>query len=109
MSTKAAKKKKVVSYEEGLTERLRDPVYAAQYLNALLEDHDDDGDEFFLDGLRDVAKAHGFSHLAAQTKLGRESMYKALSRDGNPKLSTLTTVLEAAGLKLSVEPKKKAV
>ena len=107
MKAKSMKKKNVVSHDEALIERLRDAEYAAEYLNALLEDHDENADEYFLDGLRDVAKAHGFSHLAAQTKLGRESMYKALSRRGNPKLSTLTTVLEAAGLRLSVEPKRK--
>ena len=106
--SKTKKTKKYISHEEGLSERLKDPEYASLYLNALLEDHTKDAEQFFLDGLRDVAKAHGFSHLAAQTKLGRESMYKALSKKGNPRLTTLALVLDAAGLKFSVEPKKAA-
>jgi probable addiction module antidote protein len=106
--SKIKKTKKYVSHDDGLMERLKDPEYASLYLNELLEDHAKDSEQFFLDGLRDVAKAHGFSHLAAQTKLGRESMYKALSKNGNPRLSTLALVLDAAGLKLSVEPKKVA-
>ena len=100
----ASKKQKSVPYEIGLHKRLRDPEYAADYLNALIED----GDEYFLHGLRDVAKAFGFSEMAAQSKLGRESLYKSLSKKGNPKFNTLTAVLKVAGIKLSFAATKKA-
>lgn len=52
--------------------------------------------------LRDVAKAHGFSEVAKGAALGRESRYKALSPDGNPKFSTLQALLKALGLRLTV-------
>jgi probable addiction module antidote protein len=56
-----------------------------------------------------VAKAHGFGDVAESAALGRESLYKALSHTGNPKLSTLQALLKALGLKLTVaEENRKA-
>jgi len=96
------KTKKSVSYEDGLMERLKDHEYAAGYLKTCCEE----GDESFLMALRDVAKAYSFSKVSKTTKLGRESLYKSLSKKGNPTLSTLTSILDIAGLQLSVETKK---
>ena len=98
--------KRSKKYEESLLESLQDPVEAAAYLNAHLED-EEDNEEVFLLALRDVAKAHGFSSLAEKSKLGRESLYKSLSEAGNPKLTTLRTILDSVGLKFNIEPKKK--
>lgn len=98
---------KVERYEDGLLVRLRQPEYASEYLNVLLSDSSPEGEKHFLAGLRDVARAYGFSDLAKVASLGRESLYKALSKRGNPKLQTLMTVLNAVGLKLSIEPMKK--
>ena len=93
-------------------EALKDPKEAAAYLNAHLEEQGKDAEELFLMALRDVAKAYGVGELAEEADLGRESLCKALSQSGNPKLSTLVSLLNAMGLKLSVdvkeEPKKKA-
>lgn len=102
------KQKRSVSYEEGLLERLKDPGYAAEYLMACLESKEGDPEGLFLVGLREVARAHSFQRISKKTKLGRESLYKAVSKKGNPKLSTLASILEAMGLKISIEPKKKA-
>ncbi len=95
--------KRTRSYEESLVQSLTDPTEAAEYLNAHLADDSDDDDELFLVALRDVAKAYGFTEVAARADLGRESLYKALSETGNPRLSTLSTLLRAMGLRLSVE------
>ena len=100
--------KRTRNYEEGLEKRLLDPKYAAGYLSAVLEDTGKDGKERFLLALRDVAKAHGMTKLANDTEMAREAMYRALSEKGNPELGTLTSVLDAIGLRLSVEVKKKA-
>lgn len=56
----------------------------------------------------DVARAKGMTQLARETGMSRESLYRALSEDGNPQLSTVLKVLEAMGLKLSVEPASNA-
>lgn len=100
--------KRVRNYEENLSQRLKDPEYAAGYLNAVLEDKDSDQKERFLLALRDVAKAHGMTKLAGDANMAREAMYRALSESGNPEFDTLTALLDAIGLRLSVEVKRKA-
>ncbi len=97
--------KRTEKYEDSLIESLKDPEEAAAYLNAHL--NEDSPEALFLLALRDVAKAHGFGEIAEQSDLGRESLYKALSKDGNPKLSTLRSLLKAIGLKLAVEQDEK--
>jgi probable addiction module antidote protein len=88
------------SYQEGLIKDLANPDEAAAYLNAALEDGDK---EVFLMALRDIAEAKGMARLSKKAKLNRESMYRMLSRRGNPQLSSLTSILENAGLRLAVQ------
>ncbi|MXX10709.1 MAG: putative addiction module antidote protein [Nitrospira sp. SB0677_bin_15] len=97
--------KRTVPYEEILARDLQDPEEAAAYLNAALEGASENGADVFLLALRDVAKARGMRQLAQDTQLSRESLYRTLSRKGNPRFSTLETVLESVGLKLAVEVK----
>ena len=54
--------------------------------------------------LGDVARSKGMTEIARQTGLGRQALYNALSKNGNPTLETLTAVLDALGLQLSVQP-----
>ena len=92
---------KTESYREGLLESLRNPEEAAHYLNACLEDEDD---RVFLLALRDVVDSHGgIRALSRDTHLNRESLYRMLSRSGNPSLDSLTAVLNACGLRLAVQ------
>ena len=90
------------SYQEELIESLKDPIEAAEYLNAALEDGDP---EVFLLALRDVvgARGGGMTSLAEKTKLNRESLYRMLSKKGNPELRSLGALLDALGLRLAVE------
>ena len=89
-------------YQDYLIKALADPLEAAGYLNAALEDGDK---ELFLLALRNVAEARlgGMSKLAAATGLNRESLYRMLSGKGNPELKSLDRLLHALGLKLAVE------
>ncbi len=58
----------------------------------------------FLLGLRDVVEAHGgMAQLANATGLNRETLYRTLSENGNPRLSSLGLIVEALGLRLSIE------
>ena len=95
-----------VSYMEDLLQDLRDPREAAAYLNAAIEEG---SQEAFLLALRDVAEAHGMSDVARKAHLNRESMYRMLSKRGNPRLSSLATLLEELGLRLNVEAKSPAL
>ena len=77
----------------------------AAYLDAALEDGDP---AVLLLALREVAKAKGgIAALAREADVSRESLYRTLSANGNPKLETLSALLEALGLRLSVTPFKK--
>ncbi len=93
-------KKVTEKYEQNLSDDLLDPAEAAEYLNAALEDGNQ---EIFLMALKDVANAKGISQIARETNLNRENLYKILSTKGNPKLKSLSSVLHSVGLKLSVE------
>jgi probable addiction module antidote protein len=88
------------TYEEGLDERLKNPRYAITYLNAILQENDPD---LLLLGLRDVARAYGFTHIAESTGLNRESLYKALSKGRNPRIGTVMDVLSAMGCRIRLE------
>lgn len=77
-----------------------DPELAAEYLNAAAEEKDR---RVYLAALRTVAEAKGMAKVAKAAGVPRESLYRALSAGGNPRLSTLHAILKAAGLKLAVE------
>jgi probable addiction module antidote protein len=78
---------------------LADPREAAGYVNAALED----SEEMFLIALRDVAEARQMSKVAIGAGISRESIYRMLSKTGNPTQSSLRGILKALNLKLSVE------
>ncbi len=96
-------------YQDYLLEKLKDPTQAEAYLNAVLaEDGEGTAAEnyaLFLLALRNVAEAWGFSNLAAQTELDRAGIYRMLSQQGNPRISSLTALLDAMGLRLAVVAK----
>ena len=98
-------KQKTKKYEDSLINSLKNPIEAAAYLTVHIENDSKYAEETFLLALRDVAKAYGIGKVAEKTKLGRESLYKTLSGSVNPKLSTLTKVLDSMGLKITIEPK----
>ena len=94
---------KTRSYQTDLLKALKDPVEAAEYLNAALEEGEP---EIFLLALRDVVDSYGgMSKLATSTSLNRENLYRMLSSKGNPEFFSLSTVLSAVGIRLAVEPK----
>jgi probable addiction module antidote protein len=92
---------KTDSYRENLLESLRNPDEAAHYLSACLDDEDP---RVFLLALRDVADAHGgIRALSRDARLNRESLYRMLSKSGNPSLDSLAAVLKAFGMRLAVQ------
>lgn len=82
-------------------EYLRTKEDIALYFDACLEEAGDDV-AFIAKALGNMARAHGMTELANQTGLGRESLYKALSAEGNPSFSTILKVTRALGLQLRV-------
>lgn len=75
------------------------------YLEAALED----GDPSLISAvLGDVARSKGMTQIAKETGLGRESLYKSLSPEGNPEFATILRVIKALGLQLKVVPQENA-
>lgn len=95
--------KKRATFKEDRLERLKDPYEAVNYLKACLEE--EDMPELFLLALKDVAAAQNIkmTKLAKLANLNRENLYKILSDKGNPELGSLCAILNALGLKLSIE------
>jgi len=92
-------------YESWLIGRLKDPVEAAAYLEAVIEEEDPAA---LMLALRQVAQAQGgVARLARKAKLTREATYRMLSKSGNPELRSLRALLEAAGLRIAVKPIEK--
>src|SRR5579862_5615160 len=96
------KDKASVSHDGTIVRRLRkDSNFAAEYLKASLEDGDEP--RVLLIALRHLAQAQGIAKVAKAAGIERESLYRALSARGNPRLSTLVAVTKAVGLRLTVE------
>jgi probable addiction module antidote protein len=90
---------KTSSYRASLLEALLDPVEAEAYLKAGLED----SIPAFLKALKNVISAHQMAKVAKDSGLQRETLYRSFSEQGNPTLGTLSSVLNAVGLRLTVE------
>lgn len=102
--TQAARKKvlraKTSAYD--VAEHLRTPEEMAAYLDAWLEEAPDDVSGIAR-ALGDIARAKGMSQVAKDAGLSRESLYRALSQDGNPSFATILKVARALGVRLHAQ------
>ena len=100
------KKRVFRNYQDKLMHDLQDPKLASAYLNEALTDEDP---RIFLLALKNVYEASGeeMTKLAKKTNLSRENLYRILSKKGNPKLTSMISVLNAVGFSLAVQPHKK--
>lgn len=98
--SKSNLKTKTVSYD--VADQLRTPEEMAAYLDAWFVEAPDDV-AGIARALGDIARARGMSRVAHATGLSRESLYKALSENGNPSLATVLKVAKALGLRLHAE------
>lgn len=81
---------------------LQDDAEAAAYLEAAIDEGDPSG---LMIALRRLAEARGgIAAIAERTGLSRETLYRTLSERGNPRLSSLSAILQATGLKLAIAP-----
>jgi probable addiction module antidote protein len=92
---------KIKAYPWDAAEHLETKEDIAAYLEAALEDGDP---ALVVAALGDIARSKGMTQLARDTGLGRESLYKALSIEGNPEFSTVLKVMQALGLRLRATP-----
>jgi probable addiction module antidote protein len=97
---KASGKVKTLPYD--VAEQLRSPEEMAAYLDAWLSEAPDDA-AGIARALGDIARARGMSQVARDAGLSRESLYKALSANGNPSFATVLKVAKALGMRLHAE------
>lgn len=97
---KATTKTKTVAYD--VAEQLRTPEEMAAYLDAWFTEAPDDA-AGIARALGDIARAKGMSQVARDAGLSRESLYKALSENGNPSFATVLKVARALGVRLHAE------
>lgn len=104
--SKVKKVKPYRSHDEATAEMFRrDPAFAAEYLNHILEEGDQTD---LMLALRHIADAFGgISQLAKEAELNPTALYRTLSPKGNPELKTLTALLKAAGMRLAVVQEKR--
>jgi len=86
-----------------IAEQLRTPEEMAAYLDAWLTEAPDDV-AGIARALGDIARAKGMAQVAKETGLSRESLYKALSENGNPSFATILKVTKALGVRLHASP-----
>lgn len=94
------KKRKIKTTKWNIVEHLKTDEDIAAYLEAVLEDGEP---ALVTAALGDIARAKGMTKVSKKTGLGRESLYKALSAEGNPEFATVLKVIHSLGLKLHVE------
>lgn len=89
------------SYKPSLLNRLKDREYAVQYLTEVLQH---ESQEAFLIALRHVidAREESVAELADAMGVTRQGLYKMLSEEGNPRLSTLSELLKSLGMKITI-------
>ena len=92
---------KVTTYLWDAAEHLETQEDMAAYLEAALEDGDPN---LVVAALGDIARSKGITTIARETGLGRESLYKALSLEGNPEFATVLKVIQSLGLRLRATP-----
>jgi len=98
--TKKATKTKTSAYD--VSEHLRTPQEMAAYLDAWLDEAPEDA-AGIARALGDIARAKGMSQVAKEAGLSRESLYRALSAQGNPSFATVLKVAKALGLRLHAQ------
>lgn len=92
-------KKAPETFHYDIAEQLRTPEEMAAYIDAWFDEAPDDA-AGIARALGDVARAKGMSQVAKAAGLSRESLYRALSADGNPSFATVLKVARALGLRL---------
>jgi probable addiction module antidote protein len=103
---KRAGKSGGIPHDEIRVHYLKDPKQADFAFKLALKEFEEDGEvNALLDTLRLIAQAQGgIAKLARETTISRKALHEALSADGNPRLRTFQTVLDALGLKMSLKP-----
>lgn len=90
---------KINKFSDSLMQQLKDPEFICEYLNAAIEEKDDDA---LSTALGDVAKAYGIRDIADKTDMSRQVIYQMLSSQGNPSMKSINKILNSLGLGIKI-------
>ena len=96
-------KKKPNGLDALMVEHLKDPVFAAEYLRENWEYQGPDKLELLLQALHRIAVARGMTAVARKSGVSRRNLYKMFSVNGNPSAKTLLVVMDALGVRMTIE------
>lgn len=96
----------LIGFDEVLENDLKDPEFAAAYLNAHLEINDEVDEELFLEAISKIIEAYGATNFSKSSNVPVRTLYSAFFEKGNPRFKTLTQVLDQVGVSLQFVPKK---
>jgi probable addiction module antidote protein len=97
--------KKVELYDYDTAEYLTDDEMILGYLNEVIKENDP---KLFAQALGDIARAKQMNFIASKTGLNKENLYKALSKNGNPTITTVMKIMSALNIKFVVEKEIKS-
>ena len=100
-------KRKDRDFNELVIKELRDPEFAATYLNEHLSYKGPHHRELILEALKQIAEAQGYAQLAKTSGVSRRTFYHAFSSEGNPTLDTFLILLKSVGLNMRFESAKR--
>jgi probable addiction module antidote protein len=98
--------KRTSSFKNFLADELKDPKFAAAYLNEHYGYRGPDRKDHLLEAIKNVVEAQGFSKLARESGIPRRTLYKAFSKEGNPTVETLLTLFDAIGVSIRFDIEK---
>lgn len=92
------------NYRDMVKEFVKDPSEASEYIRISMEEYEADGNlDALLQAIRSVTDVQGgITELAQKTNLNRQHLYRSLSKNGNPTIRTLDSILHSLGLKLTI-------
>lgn len=98
------KKQELHDFDELVIQDLKNPKFAAAYLNEHLSYRGPKARELLLDALQNIAKARGYSALSRKSGISRRALYYAFSKAGNPTMDTFFSLLESIGVRIQFSP-----
>jgi probable addiction module antidote protein len=103
VKTKEPQQRRFREFKEFVLEQLQDPEFAIAYLNESLKEESQDN---FLASLKNVVEARSgdIASVAEEAQLSRQNVYRILSKEGNPTLTSVRSLLHVLGLELAVQP-----
>src|SRR5258708_6543904 len=98
--------KRTSNFKNFVIDQLKDPIFAAAYLNEHYGFRGPGRKEHLLEAIKNVVEAQGFSKLARESGIPRRTLYKAFSKEGNPTVETLLTLFDTIGVSIRFDTEK---